>query len=46
MLTELVNVQSTGTIFRLYFSYFSTVTLTSFMSILIGSVIKLDPELF
>jgi len=42
---ELVNVQSTATIFKLYLSSFTTATVTSFMRILIGSIMKLYPEL-
>lgn len=40
----MVNVQSKPTIFKLYFSYFSTARFTSFISILVG-IVKLYPEL-
>lgn len=45
MLTELVNDQSTPTIFELYFSLFSTATFVCFTRILAGSIMKLYPEL-
>lgn len=44
MSVEMVNVQSKSIIFKLYFSYFSTARFTSFMWILLGSIVKLYPE--
>lgn len=45
MLIELVNVQSTPTIFKLYLGSFSTATFTSFMRSLIDRIMKPYPEL-